>query len=135
MFVGMGPAEGPSAVSSVLPNPLQQLLGHVGSSRPYGYSRNPIFSGDPRIHKAFLGRTPADGQLWYLLQKFDCLATETGQACVQHECNQGDDCIHIGAVGTEGGDNQCEAPCSWSCWLAATFPHKLLAEPRTALYG
>lgn len=38
-----------------------------------------------------------------VFQKFDCLATKTGQACVQHECNQGDDCIHIGAVETEGG--------------------------------
>lgn len=91
--------------SSVIPDPLQQLLGHMGSSRSHGYSRNPVCSGDPRIH-TFLGRAPADGQLfpkWYLLQKFDCLATETGQACVQHECNQGDDCIHIGAVETEGG--------------------------------
>lgn len=92
--------------ASVLPDPGYQLLDHVGRSWPYGYSRNPVCSGDPRRHKTFLGRAPADGQLfliWYLLQKFDCLATETGQACVQHECNQGDDCIHIGAVETEVG--------------------------------
>lgn len=54
--------------------------------------------------KRFLGRSPADGQLfpkWHLLQKLDCLAPETWQACVQHECNQRDNCIHVGPVETQ----------------------------------
>lgn len=73
---------------NVFPDPFQQLLGHLGSSRPSCYSRNPVCSGVPRIHKRFLGS--ADGQpfpKWHLLQKLDGLASETGQARVQHECN------------------------------------------------
>lgn len=31
-----------------------------------------------------------------LLQKLDCLATEAGQARVQHKSDKRDDCIHVG---------------------------------------
>lgn len=45
-----------------------------------------------------------------VFQKFDCLATKTGQACVQHECNQGDDCIHIGAHSQITSDTHLHEP-------------------------
>lgn len=38
----------------------------------------------------------AYGSAQNLLQELDCLTTKAGQARVQHEGDQRDDCIHVG---------------------------------------
>lgn len=44
-----------------------------------------------------------------LLQELDCLATEAGQARVQHEGDQRDDRIHVGPEETREGGGQSPA--------------------------
>lgn len=41
-----------------------------------------------------------------LLQKLDCLATEAGQARVQHQSDQRDDCIHVGPGERQGREEE-----------------------------
>lgn len=47
---------------SVVPDPFQKLVGHLGSSRPSCYSRSPVCFVVLSGHKRFLGGAPTHGQ-------------------------------------------------------------------------
>lgn len=113
--------------------------------------RNPVCSGIPRAlgldrNQLPLSRGPhlggrevpppqmASVSTRDLLQELDCLTTKAGQACVQHEGDQRDDCIHVGPGERQGGRGQ--RPVSGVA-CSALWPGHLLPPlpPFTSLRG